>query len=442
MIKQRSSDADFQLWISSDDLSTDFAYLKAFLESKSTDYSKFMQLFLTPGKRYAEAKEIAKLSQKSANPFAKPLLTTNIHKSLAKLNGYPNEITSKQFAEIFKTCFFLPDFVSISLFALISKNTYKKKTKTIKFQDAINFMSDNFSNSTIDDLFFYILSENFSSKYCKTQCLLKIIYRYVTTSDKFASLDLENQGYRTKEAKINLLTDFAIYICSKIEIVFDPELHNRLERRNITLDLFLKALDNCAIFEHFIVIYTKFKELQAQPADFITFKEILNYDCQRIDSDIMKRCLRILSSTTDNIYFFTFVKFVTFLEDKASIGALNFWFRVCDSDEDGFISISEMEALYDAQIKKLKQIGYTADSFDIILPQLMDAVSVHSTKISRKDLRNCGRWVNFFNLLVDPKTYNEADFKDPLFSFKLNSSTVQTSLWDEYVQREISNYNN
>lgn len=433
-MKQRICDSDFLFWVSSDELSTDFAYLRRFLENKSTDYSKFMKLFLIPGKQYAEEKEIAQLKQKSTNPFAKAILASSID-SLCRLKNIPSDVKSQDFEDMFKTCFFLPEFISRSLFNLIAIKIYNKKTKTVKFKDIIKFMSDNFTKSTIDDLFFFTLSEDINAKTCKTQCLFKILYRYVSTDKKFASLDLESQGYRTKEQKINILSDFAIYICAKIETIFDSELHGKLERRYITLDLFLKALNNFALFDHFVVVLSKFKQLQSSTADFISFRELLEYDRQRVDQEILKKVLSILSNKSDNINFHTFVKFVTFLEDKASVGALNFWFKVCDMDEDGYISVGEMEYLYKKQVQKLKSIGIDTDPFEVVLPELMDAINVKGTQISRKDLRASGRWMNFFNILVDPKMYNDSTFKDPLFSFALNASAAQTSLWDEYVER-------
>ena len=112
------------------------------------------------------------------------------------------------------------------------------------------------------------------------------------------------------------------------------------------------------------IVYKIYKDLRSGSKSYITVDDLVRYDKKRICKEIVVRFLQVLNTPTKNtchpvtsnkVSFVTFVYYITFLEDKGSLSALNVWFRVCDDDGDGIISISELEELYNMQIKQIKQ---------------------------------------------------------------------------------------
>ena len=69
-----------------------------------------------------------------------------------------------------------------------------------------------------------------------------------------------------------------------------------------------------------------------------------------------------------------FVFFMLCEEDKSSIQALKYWFKVIDLDDNGVITPNEMEYFYEEQIHRLEYLNHEGILFVDLLCQMNDMV--------------------------------------------------------------------
>ena len=70
--------------------------------------------------------------------------------------------------------------------------------------------------------------------------------------------------------------------------------------------------------------------------------------------------------------FADFVFFMLSEEDKTSEASLRYWFRCCDLDGDGVLSVEELRHFYKGQLHRLTSLGHDAVPFSDVLCQLAD----------------------------------------------------------------------
>ena len=436
---ERISDAKFLSWISDDSLSEDFNLLNAFLEHYSPEFDDFFELFLNPHEEFSKQRKLAKLKERTENPMHKLTLNKTLL-TFFKLKNMPKYLSRKEFKDMIWTHFNLPEiFVTTLINQIDEKNIgLSHKRQKVKFSSVQAYFGKNFKDKTIDDLLVFLITG-------------KIDCQYLTYSDfpNFIYDALEN--YQRKDFENPMIySSFVDYVITKIFIAFDPENKGRIERRNLKMDRFIKTLKTVAIPEHFLVVYKIYNDL-LDDTNTLTIDGLCRYDHHRVLRPIIQRFVDVIYTPakqrkdpilSNKITFITFVYFITFLEDKGSISALNVWFRVCDNDCDGVISISEIQDLYEMQIKEFKSKDKTDeqyDTFEMVLPRILDMIESNTTKITRSVLKNSKKWVHFFNMLIDPVLFNDFDLLDPI-SNVVDHIVVKSELWDAFINHYIKKY--
>jgi hypothetical protein len=130
--------------------------------------------------------------------------------------------------------------------------------------------------------------------------------------------------------------------------------------------------------------------------------------------------------------------FLVMLEDKSAPASLNFWFMICDLDDDGVLSLSEMHRLYQYQKERLRQLSFEPEKFKRLIPQVLDMVGSQDGTITRPALKRSGHWPSFFNFLVDSKRFSEWDFQDPLYSMKAAvRERAGATPWDIFCEEQL-----
>ena len=435
----RLADSKFLTWISDDSLTEDFNLLQAFLGNYSPEFEDFFDLFLNPHEEFSKQRKLAKLKEKTENPMHK--LTLN--KTLAtffKLKNMPNYLSRREFKDLIWTHFNLPSiFVTTLMNQIDERNTrLSHKHQKVKFVAVQNYFGTNFKDKTIDDLLVFLITGRMDA-------------RFLTYSDFPSFIFDALESYQIKEFEDpKMYSSFVDYVITKLFIAFDPENKGRIERRNFKMDRFIKTLNAVAIPEHFLVVYKIYRDL-CDDSGILTVDSLCKYDHHRILKPIVERFLNVIHTPAKQradptvgkkITFITFVYYITFLEDKGSNSALNVWFRVCDNDCDGIISISEIQELYEMQIKEIKardKNDEEYDTFDMVLPRILDMIDSNSTKVTRMVLSNSKKWVHFFNMLIDPAMFNDYELLDPV-SNVVDHIIIKSELWDSFINHFIKKF--
>jgi serine/threonine-protein phosphatase 2A regulatory subunit B'' len=111
---------------------------------------------------------------------------------------------------------------------------------------------------------------------------------------------------------------------------------------------------------------------------WITEKELQEYDhgclLPRVIQGVMQNCIygsccfQMENGTRlKGMEYRDFVRFILATEDKLHPTAIEYWFRVLDSDGDGVLSLYEIESFHDQQNDKIvKRSGEHWDYLDFI----------------------------------------------------------------------------
>jgi hypothetical protein len=218
---------------------------------------------------------------------------------------------------------------------------------------------------------------------------------------------------------------------------------------------------NLFSYKHFYVIYCKFWELDSDHDLLINCYSLFQYDRYSLNTLIIERIIKgygkktllnelnfnhmsndityaeysniirknIISDKTlknSNIYqyqsIFHFRDFIWFMlarENKDSPEAIEYWFRCVDLDDDGYISIYEIEKFYIEQCKHMVLL-HISDywSFPDYLCYLLDMIKPKiPNKISLSDLKRSQNSTTFFNMLFDIRQYENLLKKADYFGY-------------------------
>jgi Ca2+-binding EF-hand superfamily protein len=238
---------------------------------------------------------------------------------------------------------------------------------------------------------------------------------------------------------IPVSAQFARFIITRLFLLYDPEFRGRITWRNFQAHDFLAAMRQVARFEQFHVAYQQFLELDTNLSNGIARGEFEKYDSERIHPKVMARVWRRLVGDAPFMSFAEFAVFVLVLEDKAALASLNFWFAICDLDDDGVLSLSEMQQLYQYQKRRLKRLSFEPEKFRRLIPQVLDMVGSPDGVLTRGTLKASGQWAGFFNFLIDSKRFSEWDFQDPLYSMKgPQRERTGATPWDIFCEEQLA----
>lgn len=390
---ERVFSAEFLKWISNSQFSNDFENLKVQLESGYPNYQKFIPTFLSGSPSSSNVLMLDKSND--IKPFYFP--RSNHHQSLFKDLFPPNhKIDRNLLANILIERYNLPSFISVPLMIQINPKSMQSNHKYIRFHSLIP-LGEILDLKENQDLIFSIITYNKGRNYAVADDFGFYLVSYLQSNPKF-KFCLTN----TSECSI-----FSRYILMNLILTYDPEFRGRITRQNFVSQDFIQILDGVSNFEKFKEIYQIFEALDIQKKDSLSFKDLLSYDHKRIHPKVLERVWRFLpgKKVNDRITFADFVVFVILLEEKELQASLNFWFRVCDIEEDGILSLGEMKIWFQYQKQMLKLMNTDTEKFKELVPQIMDMMGSNATQWTRRQIKESGSWVRLFNILIDPKLF-------------------------------------
>jgi serine/threonine-protein phosphatase 2A regulatory subunit B'' len=145
-------------------------------------------------------------------------------------------------------------------------------------------------------------------------------------------------------------------------------------------------------------------------------------------------CSSDLSTKKPMIDLREFSYFLISTEDKTSPTAINFWFKLCDLDDDRVLSITEIELLYDVQFERMRITGNETIAFSDIVRQLMDMVRPENLgRVTLKDLLRSKMTDMFFNILFDLQKFLLREYQSPLMNTGFDEATKNMSPWEIFV---------
>ncbi|KAJ3031064.1 UNVERIFIED_CONTAM: Serine/threonine-protein phosphatase 2A regulatory subunit B'' subunit alpha [Siphonaria sp. JEL0065] len=131
--------------------------------------------------------------------------------------------------------------------------------------------------------------------------------------------------------------------------------------------------------------------------------------------------------------FKEFVAFIMSVEDKTSVPGLYYWFRVLDIDEDGLVSLLEIETFWEHQYTKVPEQYTVYDFFSLII----DLIRPTANSITLLDLKRNSKAAGLFlDFLLDSRRHVENIRRSADVTFRLQDEVWVTD--DEEVVVEAS----
>jgi len=173
-------------------------------------------------------------------------------------------------------------------------------------------------------------------------------------------------------------------------------------------------------YQHFYVAFCKFWDLDGDSDGFILKEDMMKFNESAISPIIIKRFFQSRfyprsSNKKQTLDFTGFSYFLMNTEDKTSPTAIDFWFKLCDLDEDGVLSLQEIEELYEIQYERMQIMGNETIPFRDIIRQLMDVVHPKDPAyVTRGDLTRSKLADVFFNTIFDLQKFLVREYQFPL----------------------------
>jgi serine/threonine-protein phosphatase 2A regulatory subunit B'' len=406
--KERVSDAPFLLWISSPALTGDFEFLAEFLNTDCTNIS-FVSHFLSPDwiPSFCDDGHVA--PKTSFSGLYQPTQSVNVEIFTRILSSYS-----------------IPSFFAKPVMARIDPRILKKRSTAIKFSEFL-FLTEVLDNATPEKRVFGLLHSKTDRDYVVSGDFAPFVVQFLKDQTELSEI-IGNTAVSSM---------FARFIITLLLLRYDPDFRGRITWRNFRKFDFEATLKWVAQFDQFRVAYQQFLGLDKGNKNGIKYDEFVNYDSNRIHPKVISRIWKFLVGDSRRLSFANFVMFLVMLEDKSTPASLNFWFSVCDLDDDEVLSLSDMQQLYRYQKQRLRQLSIEPEKFKRLIPQILDMVGARGAVLTKVDIRKSGNWPCLFNFLIDSKRFSEWDFKDPLYSTSIKEQSNQTA-WDMFCEGQLA----
>lgn len=199
-------------------------------------------------------------------------------------------------------------------------------------------------------------------------------------------------------------------------------------------------------YEHFYVLCSRFGDLDMDRDLMLSKEDLMDYAPQGSMNPLVvdrvfkgagrrKRC-----NVPDRIGYEDFVWFCLSEEDKSTVPAIRYWFKVLDTDEDGVLSVYELKAFFDATAARGGEyLQENPASFENTICQVFDMLRCGEYRGLRlKDLL-ADRVASYvaINMITSIAKFIQFEFKDPFVSHqeRLSGSLEQTP-WDRFARME------
>ena len=160
-------------------------------------------------------------------------------------------------------------------------------------------------------------------------------------------------------------------------------------------------------YQHFYVAFCKFWDLDGDSDGLISKDDLMKFNDSAISPIIIERFFQSSffprsSNRKQTLDFTAFAYFLMSSEDKTNPTSINFWYKLCDLDDDGVLSLKEIEELYEIQFERMRITGNETIPFEDIIRQLKDMINPADPSIvTVSDLVNCKLADVFYNTLFD-----------------------------------------
>lgn len=185
---------------------------------------------------------------------------------------------------------------------------------------------------------------------------------------------------------------------------------------NMTRDIFS--------YKHFYVIYCKFWELDTDHDLLIDRRALARYERGSMLPKVFDRVAEggghpLFSKVKKTLSYKDFIWFILATEDKTHPTAVEYWFRVLDTDGDDIISMHEIREFYNEQYDRMMDNitrgehihfhDFMCILFDIVKPAQVPFITL-------SDLRKCNNQELFFNMIFDLRKWENSMRRiDPAF---------------------------
>ncbi|OHT15373.1 phosphoprotein phosphatase [Tritrichomonas foetus] len=189
-------------------------------------------------------------------------------------------------------------------------------------------------------------------------------------------------------------------------------------------------------YQHFYVSFCKFWDLDVDQDGKINRDDLLKFNDSAISPIIIDRYFsaKFFPRRGKDIDFTAFVYFLMSSEDKTNLTSINLWYRLCDLDDDGVLSIKEIEEIYQNQFDRMTITGYETIPFNDMFRQFIDMINPEGPFIiTVHDLVKSKLADVFFNSLFDLQKLLYREYQYPSVNPELEELTKKFTPWEIYV---------
>lgn len=193
-------------------------------------------------------------------------------------------------------------------------------------------------------------------------------------------------------------------------------------------------------YKHFYVIYCKFWELDDDHDLLIDINSLQRYERNALIPRAIERVYDGYGTGKLNKGMMTYKDYIWFIlssEDKGSAQGIEYWFRVLDMDDDGVLSLHELEWFWEQQRMRMMEYGMSDPwSWNDFICAVLDIINPKSSPlITVQDLKNCKSAALVINMLIDLRSYDGYLRKfDPIFRER-ERLLANLQGWQKYAER-------
>jgi serine/threonine-protein phosphatase 2A regulatory subunit B'' len=246
------------------------------------------------------------------------------------------------------------------------------------------------------------------------------------------------------------------FVVTRIFFVLDPELRGTADIRQFRrADLAGLLFSICQMadvneatsifcYQHFYVTFCKFWDLDMDGDGCVSCDDLVKFNDGALSPIICDRFVNFTFAPQSFagrrvVDFRSFTYLLMCTEDKTNLTSINFWYRLCDLDDDGVLSLNEIARLYAQQFERMGMTGDETIPFGDILRQLIDAVKpAKPSVVTVKDIVASKQAELFFTTLVDLQKFIIREYHAPDFDPDAEELARKLSPWDIYV---LTQYN-